>query len=116
VGADGLTVVLVLGSSESAQDDALLGGHDLTSLALSVDARNRGPDPIAVRSPAPWVGPLCRITLRLVTPTRALGLHQRREIDCVDDAGKAEEAGQSDREDDIGTALADRPPRGNGSR
>lgn len=33
MGADGLTGVLVLGIAESAQDDALLGGHGLTNLA-----------------------------------------------------------------------------------
>jgi hypothetical protein len=42
VGADCLSVVLVLGIAEGAEDDALLGGHDPTNLARCADARNRG--------------------------------------------------------------------------
>jgi hypothetical protein len=36
-----LSVVLVLGVAEGAEDDALLGGHDLTNLARCADGRNR---------------------------------------------------------------------------
>ena len=41
VGADGLSVVFVLGIAEGAEDDALLGGHGPTNLARCTDARNR---------------------------------------------------------------------------
>ena len=37
VGADGVTVVLMLGISQNAQDNALLGGHDPLNLAPGVD-------------------------------------------------------------------------------
>ena len=62
VDADGLTVVPVLGISERAEDDALLGGHVLTNLAPSVRARNRGPPTIAARSPAPGRSSLRRMS------------------------------------------------------
>ena len=39
MGADGLSVVLVLGIAEGVEDDALLGGHDRPNLAMSADAR-----------------------------------------------------------------------------
>jgi hypothetical protein len=40
-GADGVAVALVLGVSEGGEDDALLGGHDPSTLAARGDARNR---------------------------------------------------------------------------
>ena len=41
-GADGLSVVLVLGIAKRAEKDALFGGHDRPNLAATVNARNRG--------------------------------------------------------------------------
>ncbi len=61
-GPDCLSVVLVLGIAQSAQDDALLGGHDRDETSPLRGRSQRG---------APVLGTLLRITVSVVTAIRA---------------------------------------------